>query len=79
MAEESVKEGDWITVGDSRINAYVTSVHSSSEVSAGYHQNQLKAIKEDFVLKNGRWEFKHSGPSGSYLSGHLESIIKRGS
>ena len=75
---ESIETGKWIYVGDSRIPAYIINVISDTEVSAGYFQNDSKAIKEEFVLNNGQWQFKHSGPSGSYLKGDLEAIVKRG-
>lgn len=78
MSSEMIKENEWIYVGDNRIPAYVINIISATEVSAGYYQNSAKTIKEEFILKNGQWEFKSSGPSGSYLSGSLESIVKRG-
>ena len=76
MNKEKVKSGEWIRVG--KINAYVISVISDDEVSAGYLQNDIKAIKESFVWDGQRWQFKDSGPSGSYLSGSLEAIVKNG-
>lgn len=78
MSDEIVKENEWIYVGENRTPAYVINVFSPTEVAAGYFQNQEKAIKELFVLTNGRWEFKSSGPSGSYLGGILASTVKRG-
>ncbi len=78
MNESGIKEGSWIYVSSSRIPAYVINVISESEVSAGYYQNDTKAIKEDFIFNGNSWEFEHSGPSGSYLSGNLEVIVKRG-
>ncbi len=74
----NTEKGSWIYVGESKIPAYVINVISETEVSAGYYQNMTKAIKESFVWEGGVWEFKHSGPSGSYLSDHLESVVKRG-
>lgn len=77
--KETVREGQWIFVGENQIPAYVINVISEEEVSAGYHQNNFKAIKENFVLVDGRWEFKYKGPNGTYLKGtRYESIVKRG-
>lgn len=78
MSDSKVKKGDWITVGSSNISAYVFNVISDTEVSAGYYQNQSKAIKEDFVWDGNAWQFKHQGPNGSYLRGDEEAIVKRG-
>ncbi|MCZ4374286.1 hypothetical protein O4H50_21085 [Vibrio diazotrophicus] len=75
---DKVDVGHWIYVGTSHIPAYVISVISDNEVSAGYYQNNSKAIKEEFVNVDGMWCFKHSGPSGSYLTGSIASIVKRG-
>lgn len=73
-----VKVGDWIYVGESRIQAYVFRVISDVEVYAGYYQNQIKAIGENFILKDNSWLFKYDGLNGTYLRGAEESIIKRG-
>ena len=78
MSIPMVKEGDWITVGDSNVDAYVFHVHSETEVSAGYYQNRSKQIKEDFVWDGEYWQFKYQGPNGSYLRGREEAIVKRG-
>jgi hypothetical protein len=78
MSNTNVKKGDWISVGISNINAYVLHVFSETEISAGYYQNHLKAIMEDFVWDGERWQFKYSGPNGSYLRGHEEAIVKMG-
>jgi len=78
MSNSKVKKGDWIIVGSSRISAYVFNVTSDTEVSAGYYQNQSKAIKEDFLWDGESWQFKHQGPNGSYLRGEEEAIVKRG-
>lgn len=79
MSKETVREGQWIYIGENRIPAYVIQVISEEEVSAGYYQNHVKAIKENFVLEDGRWEFKHEGPNGIPLKGkRYEAIVKRG-
>lgn len=78
MSNSKVKEGDWITVGSSNMNAYVFHVLSDTEVSAGYYQNQSKAIKEDFVWDGESWQFKYQGPNGSYLRDQEEAIVKIG-
>ena len=78
MGNVKVKKGDWITVGSSNISAYVFNVISGTEVSAGYYQNQSKAIKENFVWDGETWQFKYHGPNGSYLRDEEEAIVKRG-
>ncbi|MFA6608300.1 MAG: hypothetical protein WCT07_00065 [Candidatus Paceibacterota bacterium] len=43
-----------------------TGIHGDVEVV--YHQNGLKGIKEDAVWDGTKWNFKNSGPSGSYVN-----------
>ena len=78
MNKEKVKVGDWIYVGQSKIPAYVINVYADGKVSAGYYQNNLKAIKEDFIWDGKNWDFETSGPSGIYLGGELKAIVTRG-
>jgi hypothetical protein len=73
-----VKEGEWIKVGPSGLDGLVLEIHSDGSLAVGYHQNRLKAIKEDVVWDGSDWQFAHSGPSGSYLHGAEEAIVKRG-
>lgn len=72
-----VKENTWIRLA-SGIDAYVFNVISETKLSIGYYQNNLKAVKENVLWKNNQWEFETSGPSGSYLRGADEAIVKRG-
>ncbi|WP_229653033.1 hypothetical protein, partial [Vibrio parahaemolyticus] len=74
----NVKVGDWIQVGENKINAYVFHIFDSKNISAGYYQNRMKAIKDDFLWDGEAWQFKYSGPSGSYLKGSEEMIVKQG-
>lgn len=78
MNREKVKAGDWIYVGESRIPAYVIKVLTDTKVSAGYYQNNIKAIKENFLWDGEKWIFESSSLSGIYLGKDLETIIKRG-
>jgi hypothetical protein len=78
MAKPSVKVGDWIKVGQNRIDAYVFNIISDTMVSAGYYQNNAKAIKEEFVWDGETWQFENEGPCGSYLSGSDAAIVKNG-
>jgi len=78
MNREKVNAGDWIYVGKSRIPAYVIKVLTDTKVSAGYYQNNFKAIKENFLWNGEKWEFETSGISVQYLRGDLEAIVKRG-
>jgi hypothetical protein len=75
--QSPVTEKTWIKLA-SGIDAYVLNVISENKISIGYHQNNLKAIKEDAVLQDGQWVFEVSGPSGSYLRGSDEAIVKSG-
>lgn len=77
-----VKAGDWIRIQSSEnspgVDGYVFSVIADGELSVGYYQNGLKAIKEDVVWKDSHWAFKYDGPNGSYLRGSDEAIVKAG-
>lgn len=82
METPRVKEGTWIKVktkrADHGINAYVLDVFTPTELSVGYYQNNLKAIKTDVKWADGFWQFSEPGPHGSYLRGVLEGIVKNG-
>lgn len=78
MNREKVKVGDWIYIGESRIPAYVIKVLTDVKVSAGYYQNNFKAIKENFLWDGEKWIFESDNVSGSYLKGNLEQVVKRG-
>ena len=77
----AVKEGEWIAVGNPRagytVSGLVMGVYSDY-ITVGYYQNRAKAIKEDVVWVADHWEFKCSGPSGSYLRGEEEAVVKCG-
>lgn len=47
-------------------------------ISVGYYQNRAKTIKEEAIWDGERWQFKSSGPNGSYLRGEEEAAVKRG-
>lgn len=75
----SLSTGTWIKVGKNQnIDAYVFRVDSDTEIFAGYYQNGAKAIGEDFVWNGAFWDFKYSTPSGSYLRGERERLVKKG-
>lgn len=82
MEAPKVEKGDWIKIksseSDSGIDGYVLDVFSAEELGVGYYQNNIKAIKENVVWSGSHWKFKYSGPSGSYLKGHEEAIVKHG-
>ena len=73
----SVTPGQWIIVGKT-VDGYVFSVSQDGSLEVGYLQNRIKAIKEPVVWSGTGWEFKFSGPNGSYLRGAQEAIVKRG-
>lgn len=74
----AIREGQWITVGAEHIDGYVFHVFSPAHLGVGYIQNGGKAIKEDVVWRNGRWEFMEALPDGSYLRGPEEALVRRG-
>jgi hypothetical protein len=77
----AVKIGDWIVVGKPNsgnfVNGLVMGAYAGY-VDVGYYQNCTKAIKEEVVWVDDHWEFKCSGPNGSYLHGSEETAVKRG-
>jgi hypothetical protein len=82
MEQPKVAAGDWIFIksenGFSGIDGYVFNVHSNGVLSVGYYQNKSKAIKEEVIWKDNRWQFKCSGPNGSYLRGNDAKIVESG-
>ena len=78
MEAPSVQINQWVQVGPSGIDAVVLDIYTDGSLAVGYYQNRLKAIKEDVVWNGAQWQFKHSGPSGSYLGGAEAAMVKRG-
>jgi hypothetical protein len=78
QARPTVAVGSWITIGDALIDAHVFGVHQDGSLEIGYYQNRAKAIKEDVIWDGKRWQFRHTGPVGSYLTGIDEALVKRG-
>ncbi|HIF9465992.1 TPA: hypothetical protein ACX6SF_002439 [Photobacterium damselae] len=74
----TIKVGDWICVGESRIHARVFRIISDTEVYAGYLQSGSKAIGENFIWDGHIWRFKDDGPNGAYLTDSDARIVKRG-
>lgn len=74
-----VQKGQWIRVGGSPgVDGLVMDIHSDGSLGVGYFQNSTKAIKDDVVWDGHQWNFKHSGPSGTYLRGADEARVKGG-
>ncbi len=83
MEPPKIKKGEWIKIGQSigltgPIDGYVIDIYSDGTLGVGYYQNDMKAIKEEVIWNGEYWEFKCSGPNGSYLRGAEEAIVKRG-
>lgn len=72
-----VSERQWIYMS-SGTPGYVFQVNGDGSLEVGYYQQRLKAIKETVVWRGSGWEFKESGPCGSYLRGEDEALVKRG-
>ena len=72
--------GSWIKIqssaNDRGIDGYVINKLSDECLEVGYYQNRSKAIKDDVIWAGEFWKFKYDGPSGSYLRGHEEFIVK---
>lgn len=73
-----VRKGEWIRVGPNGVDGLVLDIHNDGSLGVGYHQNRLKAIKEDVVWDGSHWQFANSGPSGSYLHGAEEAMVNCG-
>ena len=78
-----IQVGDWIILGRdqfdySRMYGYVLRKYSDTEIEVGYYQEKRKAIGDDMIWNGERWEFKYPGPSGRYLRGSEERIVKEG-
>lgn len=74
-SQPDVKVGEWISV--SGVDGLVMGVFPEF-LAVGYYQNHAKAVKEDVIWRNDRWEFRSSGPDASYLRGAEEAAVKRG-
>lgn len=75
----TVKLHEWIRIGTSgRTDGLVLDIHTDGSLGIGYYQNRLKAIKDTVVWDGECWRFKYDGPSGSYLRGAEEAMVKRG-
>jgi len=72
MHKPDVKPGDRIVIArDAALGKTKWAVVSrlypdSNQVEAVYLQSKTKPIAEDFVWKDGKWEFKVEGPNGLY-------------
>jgi len=78
MQPPQVQKGEWIKVGSSGLDGLVVDVHQDGSLGVGYYQNKLKAVKEDVIWNGSFWQFASSDPSGSYLHGAGEAMVKRG-
>jgi len=59
-----VKLGQWIRVGIK--DAVVCSIYDEANIEVVYLDDRDRAINEDAVLQNDKWEFKVSGACGGY-------------
>ena len=72
-----ITPGQWIRISKAT-PGYVFNVNADGSLEVGYYQNRIMAIKETVVWNGTQWEFKYSGPNGSYLRGSEEAIVKAG-
>ena len=82
MVMPDVKKGQCIKIGkpnsSNKTNGYIFDIFSDGTLGVGYLQPIGKAIKEDVIWNGEHWEFRASGPDGSYLRGPDEFIVKQG-
>lgn len=78
MEAPAVQLNQWIRIGSPGVDGVVLDIYADGSLGVGYYQNQSKAIKDDVVWDGERWTFQHSGPSGSYLRGAEEAMVKGG-
>ncbi len=67
----TVNPGDWITFGSGfrPKKAVVCTVYqdtSLADIEVVYLDDRDRAINDDMVWKDGKWQFRHPGPSGGY-------------
>jgi hypothetical protein len=77
MSAPQVRIDQWIKVGTT-LDGLVMDIYDDNTIAVGYYQNREKAIKEDVVWNGIEWQFKYSGPNGTYLRGTDEARVKRG-
>lgn len=75
-----IKPGDWISIGVR--DCVVTKIYPDkalADLEVVYLDDLEKAINDDVVWRNDKWEFKHSGPSGGYADkyGHLAEHVQK--
>ena len=84
LVKPTVKSGDWISFGGGtfRKSAVVCTVYKDSsiaDIEVVYLDDRDRAINEDMVWKNDKWEFRHSGPGGGYADNYdrLRSYVSQ--
>ena len=69
MADKPIlKPGEWINLPSGR-DAIVSMVYEDTswvDIEVVYLDDRDRAINEDMVWKDGKWQFKISGPCGGY-------------
>lgn len=74
----AVNEHQWIKICNQGIDGCVLGIFGPGHLSVGYHQNQLKAVREEVLWSGDNWVFKYSGINGTNLKEPLASMVKRG-
>ena len=79
-----VKPGDWISFGSGHRpkNAVVCTVYKDNalgDIEVVYLDNRDRAINEDMIWKEGKWEFAIEGPCGGYAdrNARLRSYVSQ--
>ena len=71
----TIKRGDWISFGSGLLpkHAVVCTVfkdNSLADIEVVYLDDRDRAINEDMIWKDGKWQFKISGPCGGYADNY---------
>ena len=68
MERPNIKPHDWITIGTR--HAVVSNIIEESDdkikVEIVYLDDKNKAINENVIWKNNKWEFEYNTPTGGY-------------
>ena len=75
IEKPTVKPGDWISFGSGMLsrNAVVSNVYqddSWADIEVVYLDERDRAINENMVWKEEKWQFKISGPCGGYADNY---------
>jgi hypothetical protein len=73
--KDVIFKGEW---PEKVLKLVVCRVYDEQNIEVVYLDYRNRAINEDMVLKDGKWEFKISGPCGGYADNYprLSEYVK---